>query len=145
MDDEICGANDKRPCEICEGLAVHPDLDPVPAPRTIEEARAARRQGEEEDHQREMPDLFRRMNIANGHRHQETVSPREALHFQRAKEAMKKRIRKLSAEGQLQPMRRMSVRYRQEFSGVQRGLMTEGLFQAMKAGLKRPNLNATWP
>ena len=58
---------------------------------------------------------------------------------------MKKRIRKLSEEGRLQFMRRMSVRYRQEFSGVQRSLMTEELCQAMRTGLKRPNLNATWP
>ena len=145
MDDEICGAHDKRPCDICEGLAVHPDLDSVPDPRTIEEARAARRQGQEEDHQREMSDLFRRMNIASGHRHAETVSLREALHFQRVEEAMKKRIKKQSAEGQHQSMRRMSVRYRQEFSGIQRRWMTEELYRAMKAGLKRPNLNATWP
>ena len=143
--DQICGGHDKRPCDICEALAVHPDLDPVPVPRTIEEARAARRQARRAKRRAQMSELFRRMNLANGHWHEETTSIREALHFHQVCEGLKKRIRGHKAEGQYRSMSRLAVRHEHEFSGIRRRMRTEELYRAMKAGMLRPDLNATWP
>ena len=92
-----------------------------------------------------MSDLFRQMNIANGHRHEETASLGEALHFQQVNEVMKKRIRKQRAEGQHQSMGRRAARHQHEFSDIQMRLKTEELYLAMTAGMRQPGLNATWP
>ena len=131
-DDEICGGHDKRPCDICEGLAVHPDPDPEPAPRTIEEARAAGRQKEKNDCQKEMSRLHSQMNLMNRRWNEEFATIREALHFQQVSETMKKRIRKQKAEGQDQSMKRRATKHAQEFSDIQRRLKTEELYLIMK-------------
>ena len=142
--DQHC-AYDKRACDICEVLVIHPNLDPVPAPRTIGEARAARRQAQEEERQREMSGLYGQMSTANHRSHEEDASLREALHFQHVNEAVKRRIRRQQAEGQYQSWSRRAARHEYEFSGIRRGLKTEQLYLAMRARMKEPGLSATWP
>ena len=85
------------------------------------------------------------MNLANRRRQEEFILIREALHFQQVSEAMEKKIRMGKAEGQYQFMKRRAIKHAQEFSVIRRGLEMEELYLAMKARMKQPNLNATWP
>ena len=141
--DQHCGRYHNRSLNICEGLVVRPDLDPVPSLKTTVQARAKRRQGVGEEHQQEATDSPRRRRGAYENECQEAVPPGEATHFRRVEEAMKKRIGKLSEEGRPQFMRRMSRRHRQELPGIRRSLIMKELCQAMRTGLERPNPYAT--